>query len=168
MISAPLGTAGVFCLPLDIFCLVCGSELKWQGYVCSLAYRQTCPEFHGWCLRTSKRIAHLPGLSISFLGAQINHQSHVNVYVTLVLLVHNCNNTYNKLSGSSPEWWLADRCGILGPILQVFKNIYIIIYCSIYVGNQFLIAVRHLGGLWYMANKPRLRAVSRHSALLSA
>ncbi|XP_071017498.1 neurofascin-like isoform X4 [Oncorhynchus clarkii lewisi] len=38
-------------------------------------------------------------------------------------------------------------------------------YCSNYVGNQFIIAITHLGGLWYMANIPRLMAVSRHSAL---
>uniref|UniRef100_A0A8C7DP79 Neurofascin homolog (chicken) a n=1 Tax=Oncorhynchus kisutch TaxID=8019 RepID=A0A8C7DP79_ONCKI len=29
-------------------------------------------------------------------------------------------------------------------------------YCSNYVGNQFIIAITHLGGLWYMANIPRL------------
>ena len=25
-------------------------------------------------------------------------------------------------------------------------------YCSNYIGNQFKIAIKHLGGLWYMAN----------------
>ena len=39
------------------------------------------------------------------------------------------------------------------------------VYCSNYVGNQFIIAIRHLGGLGYMANIPLLRAVSRHSTL---
>ena len=29
-----------------------------------------------------------------------------------------------------------------------------------YVGNQFIIAIRHLGGLWYMANTLRLRVES--------
>ena len=47
-----------------------------------------------------------------------------------------------------------------------WQNIYF--YCSIYIGNQFIIAIWHLGGLWYMANIPRLRAVSRHSALCRA
>ena len=40
----------------------------------------------------------------------------------------------------------------------VYHNIYF--YCSNYIGNQFMIAIRHLGGLWYMANIPQLRAVS--------
>ena len=31
--------------------------------------------------------------------------------------------------------------------------------CSYYVGNQFIIAIRRLGGLWYMAKIPRLRSV---------
>ena len=37
--------------------------------------------------------------------------------------------------------------------------------CSNYVGNQFITAIRNLWGLWYIANIPGLRAVSRHSAL---
>ena len=40
-----------------------------------------------------------------------------------------------------------------------------IFYCSNYICNQFIIAISHLRGLWYMVNIPRLRAVSRHSAL---
>ena len=32
-------------------------------------------------------------------------------------------------------------------------------------GITLVIAIRHLGGWWYMANIPRLRAVSRHSVL---
>jgi hypothetical protein len=44
-----------------------------------------------------------------------------------------------------------------------YDNIYF--YCS---NCQFIIAIRHLGGLCYMANIPRLRAVSRHSALRRA
>ena len=39
-------------------------------------------------------------------------------------------------------------------IPRVWQNIYF--YCSNYVGNQFIIAIRHLGGLWYKANKPGL------------
>ena len=41
-------------------------------------------------------------------------------------------------------------------------------YCSNYVGNQFIVAIRHPRGLWYMTNIPQLRAVSRHSALRRA
>ena len=38
------------------------------------------------------------------------------------------------------------------------KNIYF--DCSNYVGNQFIIEIRNLRSLWYMADIPRLRAVS--------
>ena len=31
-----------------------------------------------------------------------------------------------------------------------------LVYCSIAVGNQCIIAIRHLRGLWYMANISRL------------
>ena len=41
-------------------------------------------------------------------------------------------------------------------------------YCCNYVGNQFIRAIRPLGCLWYAANIPQLRAVSRHSALRRA
>ena len=41
-------------------------------------------------------------------------------------------------------------------------------YSSNYIGNQFIIAIRDIGGLSYMVNIPRLRAVSRHSALRRA
>ena len=41
------------------------------------------------------------------------------------------------------------------------KNVYL--YCSNYVGNQFIIAKRHLGCLWYRSNIPRLRAVPKNS-----
>ena len=41
-------------------------------------------------------------------------------------------------------------------------------YRSNCICNQFIIAIRHLGGLWYMANISRLRAVSRHSTLRRA
>ena len=34
-----------------------------------------------------------------------------------------------------------------------------------YIGNQFIIAEGILGGLWYMANVPWLRALPRHSVL---
>jgi hypothetical protein len=51
-------------------------------------------------------------------------------------------------------------------IPRVWQNMYF--YCSNYVGNQFIIAIRHLRGLWYIANVPQLRAVSRHSALRHA
>jgi hypothetical protein len=32
-------------------------------------------------------------------------------------------------------------------------------YCLNYIDNQFIIAIRHLRGLWYNANIPRLRGV---------
>ena len=38
-------------------------------------------------------------------------------------------------------------------------------YSCNYVGNQFIIANMHLWRLWYIGNVPRLRSVSRHSAL---
>ncbi|CDQ68847.1 unnamed protein product [Oncorhynchus mykiss] len=40
-----------------------------------------------------------------------------------------------------------------------------VIFIANFVGNQVIIATRHLRGLWYMVNIPRQRAVSRHSAL---
>lgn len=40
-----------------------------------------------------------------------------------------------------------------------------LVYSNIYVGNWFIITIRRLGGLWYMANMSLPRAVSRHSAL---
>jgi hypothetical protein len=35
----------------------------------------------------------------------------------------------------------------------------LLVYCSIYVGYQFIIVIRHLRGLWYMVNVSQLRAV---------
>uniref|UniRef100_A0A8C7D7R5 Neurofascin homolog (chicken) a n=1 Tax=Oncorhynchus kisutch TaxID=8019 RepID=A0A8C7D7R5_ONCKI len=65
--------------------------------------------------------------------------------------------------------WCVCVCVCVSVIYQTYtcttgmtKNYF---YCSNYVGNQFIIAITHLGGLWYMANIPRLMAVSRHSAL---
>ena len=46
--------------------------------------------------------------------------------------------------------------------------VYQTVYCCNYVENQFIIAIRHLRGLWYMANIPQLRDVSRHSTLRRA
>ena len=53
----------------------------------------------------------------------------------------------------------------------VYQTVYhgydktLIFYCSNYISNQFIIAIRHFWGLLYMANIPQLRAVSRHSVL---
>jgi hypothetical protein len=49
---------------------------------------------------------------------------------------------YNKLGGSSPECWLADSRDISDRIPRVWQNTYL--YCSNYVGNKFIIAIRHL------------------------
>jgi hypothetical protein len=68
-----------------------------------------------------------------------------------------------KMCGSIPEYWWADNHGISESRPRVCQSLYF--YCSNYIGNQFIIAIRCLGGLWYMANVPRLRSVSRHSAL---
>ena len=73
---------------------------------------------------------------------------------------------YQMICKYSPECWLADSRGISGHIPWVWQNISF--YCSNDVGNQFIIAISHLSGLWYMANIPRLRAVSRHSATRTA
>ena len=80
-----------------------------------------------------------------------------------LFVLSQCHLCSYKLGGSSPECWLADSCGISDRIPWVGQNMYF--YCSNYVGNQFIIAIRHLRVLWYMANIPRLRAVSRHSVL---
>ena len=61
--------------------------------------------------------------------------------------------------------WLTDV--VYQTVYHGYDKIFIF-YCSNYVGNQFIIAIRHLGGLWYMANKPLLMAVmavSRNSAM---
>ena len=68
-----------------------------------------------------------------------------------------------KLGGSSPECWLADSGGISDCISWVWQNIYF--YCSNYVGNQFRIAIRHLGGFWYMASIPQLKALCVASSI---
>lgn len=55
---------------------------------------------------------------------------------------------------------------ILNRVVQSLNaDLFIYFYCSYYAGNQFIVAIRHLGGLWYMANILRLMAVSRHSAM---
>ena len=51
---------------------------------------------------------------------------------------------------------------LTGIVYQEMTDFY---FFTNYVGNQFIIAIRHLRGLWYMANIPWLRAVSRHFAL---
>ena len=74
-----------------------------------------------------------------------------------------CSHAYNKLGGSNPECWLADSRCISDCIPWVWQNIDF--YCSNYVGNQFIITIRHLRGLWYIANIPQRRAGPRHSAM---
>ena len=61
---------------------------------------------------------------------------------------------YYKLGGSSPECRLADSRGIRDRIQRVGQNMYF--HRSSYVGNQFIIAVRHLRGLWYIGHIPHL------------
>ena len=53
-----------------------------------------------------------------------------------------------KLGGSSPECGLADSRGISDLIPRVWQNMYF--YCSNYISNQFIIAIRHLRvcGVW--------------------
>ena len=58
--------------------------------------------------------------------------------------------------------WLADSRGISDRIPWVWQSMYF--YCSNYVGNQFIIEIRHKG-VWYMANIPQLMVVSRQSAM---
>jgi hypothetical protein len=49
------------------------------------------------------------------------------------------------------------------PTAVVYQTVYhrlgqnMYFYCSNYIGNQFIIAIRPLGGLWYMTNIPRLK-----------
>ena len=61
---------------------------------------------------------------------------------------------------------LAESHGILDRIPRVGPKM--TFCCFNYVGNQFIIAIRHLGGSLYMANIPQLTAVSRHSVLRRA
>jgi hypothetical protein len=65
---------------------------------------------------------------------------------------------FNKLGGSSADW--------LTVVYAMGVTTHF--YCSNYISNNFIIEIRHLGGLWYMANIPQLRALSRHSALRHA
>ena len=67
-----------------------------------------------------------------------------------------------KLGVWSHECWFGWQMWYIRQytVPQVWQNMYL--YSSNYFGNHFIIAITHLLDLWYMANIPRLRAVSRH------
>ena len=81
--------------------------------------------------------------------------------MTLRSWVKSVNKKYITLTGWFEPWMLIGWQQWCIP--RVWQNMYF--YCSNYVGNQFIIAIRHRRGLWDMANTPWLRAVSRHSVL---
>ena len=68
--------------------------------------------------------------------------------------------TYIKLETGWFKSWM-----LIGWQLWCATGVTKHLFYSNYLGNKFIIAIRHLGDLWYMTNIPRLRAVSRPSAL---
>ena len=101
-----------------------------------------------------------------YLSLAIFTYLYLSLFLSFYFPCPSTPNRHYKLGGSSPECWLADSHGISDRIPRVWQNTYF--YCSNYVGNHFIMAIRHLVCLRYMANIPRLRAVSRHFVVCCA
>ena len=125
-------------------CSTVGRASVWAEYVVSNAITISCSQVSTALLDTHEPVHFLQDWGKRATFTLCTHCAKANWIINWVARALNAD-------------WLTN------PYTTGMTKIYF--YCSNYVGNQFIIAIRHLWGLWYIANIPWLSVVSRHSAM---